>query len=204
MLITRILVGAGVATLLFIGSSIAQEVFVPKLEPTPIPGVAGNAPSVLSMGAISQLLPDGISPKKAEAVLSRIPATERRTRGAHDVALFRLLSPSVVLVVTNKGIGSGSVISGGLILTNWHVVEDYKQVGVVFKSSLPGARPSRADVIAADVIRVDQVRDLALLRPVTFPANAPKHIELADAQDIAAWCRRPRDRSSHRRSMVLH
>jgi hypothetical protein len=40
-------------------------------------------------------------------------------------------------------------------------------------------------VIAADVIRVDQVRDLALLRPVTFPANAPKPIELADVQDIA-------------------
>jgi hypothetical protein len=102
MLITRILVGAGVATLFFIESSIAQEVFVPNLEPTPIPGVAGNAPSVLSMGGVSSLLPDGISPKKAEAVLSRIPATERRTRGVHDIALFRLLSPSVALVVTNE------------------------------------------------------------------------------------------------------
>jgi Trypsin-like peptidase domain len=65
------------------------------------------------------------------------------------------------------------------------VVEDYKQVGVVFKPSSPGAKPSRADVIAADVIRVDQVRDLALLRPLTFPTNAPKPIELADAKDIA-------------------
>jgi hypothetical protein len=58
-------------------------------------------------------------------------------------------------------------------------------VGVVFKPSSPGAKPSRADVIAADVIRVDQVRDLALLRPLAFPMNAPKPIELADAKDIA-------------------
>jgi S1-C subfamily serine protease len=185
MRITCGLVGAWVVALLFIGSGIAQESFVPELEPFPAPGIAGAVPPILENGAVSQLLPDGISPKKAEAVLSRIPATERRTRGVHDVALFRLLSPSVVLVVTNEGIGSGSVISGGLILTNWHVVEGYKQVGVVFKPSSPGAKPSRADVIAADVIKVDQVRDLALLRPLTFPTIAPKPIELADEKDIA-------------------
>jgi hypothetical protein len=113
----HILVGAWIIPLFFIGSSVAQEVFVPKMEPMPIPGVAGIAPSVLSMDAISPLFFDGISAKKVEAVLSRIPATERRTRGVHDVALFRNLSPSVVLVVTNEAIGSGSVISGGLILT---------------------------------------------------------------------------------------
>jgi len=185
MRITCGLVGAWVVALLFIGSGIAQEVFVPKLEPMPSPGTAGAVPSVLSMGATSQLFSDGLSPTKAEAVLSRIPATERRTRGVHDSALFSLLSPSVVLVVTNEGLGSGSVISEGLILTNWHVVEGYKQVGVVFKPSSPGAKPSRADVIAADVVKVDQVRDLALLRPLTFPTNAPKPIELADEKDIA-------------------
>jgi S1-C subfamily serine protease len=43
----------------------------------------------------------------------------------------------------------------------------------------------RLDVTAADVIKVDQVRDLALLRPLAFPTNAPKPIELADAKDIA-------------------
>ena len=180
----RILVSASLIVFLSIGSSVAQEAFVPKLEAMPLPGIAGATPNVLSMGAISQLLPDGISPKKAEAVLSRIPATERRTRGVHDVALFRNISPSVVLVVTNEGIGSGSVISGGLILTNWHVVENYKQVGVVFKPSSPGAQPSSADVITADVIRIDQVRDLALLRPTSLP-NGLKPIELSDGQDIS-------------------
>ena len=185
MCTSRILIGFWITILFVAGNSIAQESFVPKLEPVPVPGIAGAVPPVLENGAISQLFSDGISPTKAEAVLSRIPATERRTRGVQDVALFKLISPSVVLVVTNEGFGSGSVISGGLILTNWHVVEDYKQVGVVFKPSSPGAKPSRADVIAADVIKVDQVRDLALLRPLTSPTNAPKPIELADAKDIA-------------------
>src|ERR1019366_5055455 len=172
----RILVSASLIVFLSIGSSVAQEAFVPKLEAMPLPGIAGATPNVLSMGAISQLLPDGISPKKAEAVLSRIPATERRTRGVHDVALFRNISPSVVLVVTNEAIGSGSVISGGLILTNWHVVENYKQVGVIFKPSSPGAQPSSANMVLADVIRFDQERDLALLRPATFPTDTRKPI----------------------------
>ena len=184
MCTSRILIGFWITILFMVGSSIAQENFVPKLEPVPVPGIAGAVPPVLENGAISQLFSDGISPTKAEAVLSGIPATERRTRGVQDVALFKLISPSVVLVVTNEGFGSGSVISGGLILTNWHVVEDYKQVGVIFKPSSPGAKPSRADVIAADVIKVDQVRDLALLRPLTSPTNTPKPIELADAKDI--------------------
>ena len=108
----------------------------------PFPGIAGAVPPVLANGAVSQLFSDGLSPTKAEAVLSRIPTIERRTRGARDVALFKLLSPSVVLVVTNEGFGSGSVISGSFILTNWHVVEGYKQVAVVFKPSSPRAKPS--------------------------------------------------------------
>src|SRR5271167_3447684 len=118
MFTSRILIGLWITILFVVGDSIAQESFVPKLETVPVPGIAGAVPSVLENGAVSQLFSDGLSPTKAEAGLSRIPATERRTRGAQDVALFKLISPSVVLVVTNEGFGSGSVISGGLILTN--------------------------------------------------------------------------------------
>ena len=190
MHIFRFLVTASIIPLLFTGVSVAQDTFVPKIQPMPVRGPAGTTPSVLSMDAVSPFL-DGISPKRAEETLRRIPATERRTRGAFDVELFRRLSPSVVLVKTNEGSGSGSVIAGGLILTNWHVVGDNKVVGVIFKPSPPGAQQAPANpenptnLIAATVIRVDQVRDLALLRPFSFPTDTRKPIELADPKDIA-------------------
>ena len=143
----------------------------------------------LSMDAVS---PSSMElPKRAEETLRRIPATERRTRGPHEIALFRNLSPSVVRVVTNEGSGSGSIISGGLILTNWHVVGDNKVVGVIFKPSTPGAQqPSvnpanPTNVIVATVVRIDQVRDLALLRPFSFPTDTRNPIEFADPKDIA-------------------
>ena len=76
------------------------------------------------------------------------------------------------MLIPANGLGEGWVFK-----TNWHVVEGYKQVGVVFKPSSPRAKPLRADVTAADVIKVDQVRDLALLRPLVFPTDAPKPID---------------------------
>jgi hypothetical protein len=40
-------------------------------------------------------------------------------------------------------------------------------------------------MVLADVIRFDQERDLALLRPATFPTDTRKPIELADTNDIS-------------------
>jgi S1-C subfamily serine protease len=152
---------------LFVGNSFAQEQFAPKMEPIPIPGVAGTVPNVLSIPAISPFS-GAISPKEVEALLNRIPNTERKIRGVHDVELFKELSPSVVLVQSNKGMGSGSVIAGDLILTNWHVVAESTQVGVIFK---PSSQDSQVYITKADVIKVDQVRDLALLKPLISPIN---------------------------------
>src|SRR5690348_16884849 len=102
MRVRHILIGAWIIPLFCIGSAIAQDTFVPKVQPMPVRGLAGTTPSVLSMDAVSPFI-DGISPKRAEETLRRIPAIERRTRGPHEIALFRNLSPSVVRVVTNEG-----------------------------------------------------------------------------------------------------
>jgi hypothetical protein len=78
MRISGILIGLWITMLFVAGDSIAQESFVPKLEPVPVPGIAGAVPPILENSAVSQLLFDGISPTKAEAVLSRIPENSRR------------------------------------------------------------------------------------------------------------------------------
>jgi S1-C subfamily serine protease len=65
------------------------------------------------------------------------------TRSAKDAALYRSISPSVVLVVTKDSLGSGSLISTtGDILTNCHVVKGAADVGIVFKPAAEGKEPA--------------------------------------------------------------
>ena len=94
------------------------------------------------------------------------------TRGAREAQIYSSLSPSVVLVLTNDGLGSGSLIDGkGTILTNWHVIEGYRTVGVVFKPKSEGAEVSFDSAIIADVIRIDEIADLAMLRLRDSPSG---------------------------------
>jgi S1-C subfamily serine protease len=125
---------------------------------------------------------DGLSPGQVKTLLARL-RPERPTRGAQDIALYRNVAPSVVLVVTDHGIGSGSLIKGGGILTNWHVVKGFREVGVIFKPPARNAQPRPADVVRATVIKTDERRDLALLRPTTVPDNV-KPLELGSLEGV--------------------
>jgi hypothetical protein len=111
-----------------IESCIAQET---QIDPMARPGASAALPDVLMVDPTSPLS-DGISPKKANDYIDRLPISARRIRGAREVAIYKSLSPSVVLVVTDKGFGSGSLIAGGYILTNWHVVGDFREVGIIY------------------------------------------------------------------------
>jgi putative serine protease PepD len=83
--------------------------------------------------------------------------------------VFTMTAPSVVQVQSiainpflvrervGPRIGSGFVIDGGLVLTNYHVVADAEEA-VIF---------SDADPILAEVIAVDPTLDVAVLRPVS-------------------------------------
>jgi S1-C subfamily serine protease len=163
------------------GYSAAQDAFFPLSEQSIDAGTASAAPKVL-LGDIASPFLEGISEKKIFEVLSHVPAIERRTRGAHEVELFKKISPSVVYIQTTDAIGTGSVISDGLILTNYHVVGDAASVGILFKP-VAGGELERANVVAARVIRVDQMRDLALLKPTSIPPNT-RPIELGDVSDL--------------------
>jgi S1-C subfamily serine protease len=74
------------------------------------------------------------------------------------------------------------VISDGLILTNYHVVGDAPFVAVLYKP-VAGGEPERANMVAARVIKVDQIRDLALLKPTSISLNT-KPVELGDVSDL--------------------
>ena len=177
---SKTLLTALLLSLFLFGTGFSQETFIPKMVVPPVAGTPGPAPDVLSKFPYP-LSTDGISIKNALDILNRIPTTERRTRGARDVAIFKTFSSSVVLVHNDDGIGSGIVIADSLILTNWHVVGDHKQIGVTYKRS---SDASQLYVSVADVIRIDQVRDLALLRVIDPPSNPPKPIELEKDDNI--------------------
>ena len=90
---------------------------------------------------------------------------EATLRGASDSGIYHRISPAVVIVITKDGLGSGSIISAdGLILTCFHVVNGYSRVGIIFKPKNEGQAPNSDAVVMADVIKTDQVTDLALLK----------------------------------------
>ena len=100
---------------------------------------------------------------------------------------------SVLLVVTSESIGSGVLVSPeGHILTNWHVTQGAKAVGVVPRTRelLRGILELRKEnVHMAQVVATDPRRDLALLvvtpDPVSLkPANLGKPGGVEVGQDV--------------------
>ena len=109
--------------------------------------------------------------------------SEPITRGAKGVQLFKSSAHGVVFINSGKGIGSGSIISkDGTVLTNWHVVRNRKIVGVIFKSP-SGTSIKPSNLYPAEVVRVDQESDLALLKVKSPPANL-RSLELGNVSDI--------------------
>ena len=98
------------------------------------------------------------------------PDTATRTRSFGSEDLYARHSPGVVFVVAGKSIGSGSIISEqGHIVTNWHVVGDKSRVGIIFKAK--GVNIKSATVYPADVLRFDELADLALVKVRRPPRN---------------------------------
>ena len=66
------------------------------------------------------------------------PSQDIVTRSPMGSKLYRNASNGIVLVATaNDMMGSGVVLSyKGLVVTNWHVVENEALVGIIFKQSI--------------------------------------------------------------------
>ncbi len=126
-------------------------------------------------------------PLQELARISKEPVTEAssQSRSAKDAQLYRMVSPSVVLIATKTGLGSGSLIdASGEVLTNWHVVRGYSDVGVMFKPAIEGKRPTKADLLSGRVIKYDEIADLALVK-VANPPPGGSFLRLGDASEIS-------------------
>jgi S1-C subfamily serine protease len=113
----------------------------------------------------SQLEENVFSPlSKLQELRSEDTLNFANSRGVKEINLFKNVSPSVVLVLTKDSIGSGAIINpNGTIITNNHVVGKNKQVVIALKPK-SGSAPKRKDLLVADVLKVNQTSDLALIK----------------------------------------
>ena len=114
-------------------------------------------------------------------ILEKLKNEENKTRGTTGQNIYGKYSRSVVLIYNNdiKGTGSGSVIMKdiGAIITNWHVIQNAKVVGVIFKKD---GEIEKSDVMVADVIGYDATKDLAVLRLNGKVPNDVNELKLAN------------------------
>jgi len=164
----------------FILSSAVSADQRPTIPQIPKPGHTQKFPATeLGSSEFSAGQVDGATAGRVLARLSNADSLE--TRGAKEVDIYRRVAPSVVLIITKSGMGSGSIVNDkGLILTNWHVIEGYSHVGVVLKPASEGAEISEDHVVRAKVLRYDQVADLALLQLEDIKGKSPKAVSLGD------------------------
>lgn len=88
-------------------------------------------------------------------------------------AIYSLVAPSIPLIQTPTGTGSGILIEGGYVVTNYHVVWPYEQVRVVF--------PDGTEFADVPVLALDPFADLAVLGPVG--GSAPS-LSLVDGEGM--------------------
>lgn len=114
-----------------------------------------------------------LSPDRMATVLQNIkPENELVIRSGSGARIYQSVSPSVVLIVTDSALGTGALINAeGDIVTNWHVIEGASRVGVIFKPPREGDAISQVDIRRAEVRKIDEVADLALLRVTVVPAG---------------------------------
>ncbi len=137
-------------------------------------------PAIAPVSASSQALNERVL-----AALESLPKTLilEQTRGAVDTAVYREAAPATVLVVTDKALGSGVLISStGEILTNYHVVRDAKRVAVVFKPER-GVEVRKDLAYAAIPIKVDEISDLAMLK-VEAPSRLLHPLSMGDISKL--------------------
>jgi S1-C subfamily serine protease len=138
--------------------------------------------SARSLEGLNTGIPTDRLSEIAQAPVSEPTGT---SRSAKDAQIYRMISPSVVLVVTKEGLGSGSLLSAsGDVITNYHVVKGYDNVAVVFKPTVEGAQPTRDDIKVGQVVKYDEIADLALIKVSEVPAGRAS-IRLGGTEEIS-------------------
>ncbi len=106
----------------------------------------------------------------SELVIPTQPQWQREegVKGPVNEEVYKNAAPATVLVVTEKGVGSGVVIdvpgAQGQVLTNWHVIQGAERIVVAFKPEEGEQSSGPRGGYTARVVKADPTTDLALLQ----------------------------------------
>jgi S1-C subfamily serine protease len=177
--------------LLTIGATAAltQDLDIPSSKLPPTIENGGSQPNEASAETTAdvgfQQLDELPTSKLSKITRTQVSELTAGTRSAKDAQIYRAVSPSVVLILTKDGLGSGTLIgSAGEVITTWHVVNGYSSVAVVFKPGIEGREPTREDIKAGQVVRYDEIADLALVKVTEVPQGR-NPVRLGDGSDIS-------------------
>ena len=113
----------------------------------------------------------------SELVIPTQPQWQREegVKGPVNEEVYKNAAPATVLVVTEKGVGSGAVIdvpgAQGQVLTNWHVIQGAERIVVAFKPEDGEQSSGPRGGYTARVVKADPTIDLALLQIDSPPAQ---------------------------------
>lgn len=96
------------------------------------------------------------------------------------------LEKSVVIINVNGHIGTGVFIkNGNYILTNYHVIEPNEANVYIAVKPIIGDKPSKNSYYKSKVIKVNMVKDLALLEvPNSFKSSDVEYLNFGSEQEI--------------------
>jgi hypothetical protein len=109
---------------------------------------------------LSSSIPNTVNESRIETTLSNLKKNLilEESRGVGGITVYKKAAPAVVLVVTNEGTGTGSILDNVghlLTLTNWHVVQGYDRVAIFFKPK-KDIELKGEPLYFAKVLKVDQ------------------------------------------------
>ena len=149
------------------GQSDSQGVPTERTSTTVSQTVASPEPGT---SLSTRLEPEAAPPTTVEPE-SLPSATVRAALSSEEI--YGLVAPSIPVVETPVGTGSGILVEGGLVVTNYHVVWPYERVRVVF--------PDGTEFADVPVLAWDAFADLALLGPVDV--SLP-YLDLSDGEGM--------------------
>ncbi|MDC0057964.1 serine protease [Pelagibacteraceae bacterium] len=135
-----------------------------------------NLNDILLESAIkASMKPGAINQSRSTYNLLDNISTKLKLRGSSEIDTknnfdYDTIANGVVYVETDIGAGTGFVLENGNIITNWHVVNGSTiNPRVVFRPDSNIAVATRVHI--SDILYVDAVADLALLKPRFPPKN---------------------------------
>jgi len=93
---------------------VAPEVALPLEIPSPGDSTVSNVDIKLSVEQLAGIRSDVPTSRLSRIAQQPLQAAAMQTRSAKNAQIYRTASPSVVLIATKDGLGSGSLI-GGLV-----------------------------------------------------------------------------------------